>query len=577
MFQGSVITLSPVLPAVNRALAPGLLILLLAACGGGGGGTDDDASDDADAADVLAEDDASTDVIEDDAPPPDGYDPPTGIPAPPFGIVETVESVYGSRDHFTYYVDNSHAEATDTDNPYGSPETPRLTIPGDLEAGDVVQVHGGPYWPEGDRFSFRGQGTESEPIIITGARSSPNPVLTNFVHFPDAQWTIFENFTIETDGNYGLELRPLESDTPIHHVSIRMVTLHGSGRFKSSEQFAAHSDDDTSPISYVVFYGNTSQDAGEWNAEEEDDTSCFSVQHNCSHVWILENVGYRSGGDGVILAHNAAFSTHHVYIGRNTFYENRENGIDIKEANDVIVSENAIYSHRPVSSSSGEGIVVHYDPQNVWLLNNIIADCEMGIVITGARDAWVVGNVLYNINHTGSDWDPESGYSMGAGVHFRGDSSGGVVSNTFHACDTGVQLSAGTTSYALWNNIFSDRAESSSHDIRIANSEIAAVTELDYSLFSGARVYWADASYDVAGLQSGPGQCASCPAGAAAEFEDAGVGDFHLTVDSPARDVGDAHAVYGIFEDRYSISIEEDIDELARPQGSGWDVGAYEF
>jgi hypothetical protein len=567
MIRRPINTLSSLLLAVNLALVP-------AACGGGGGG-EEDAGDDA--MDVVEEQDAIIDVVEEDVPVPDGYDPPTGIPAPPFGIVETVESVYGDRDFHTFYVDNTHPEATDTDNPYGSPETPRLTIPLDLVAGDVVQVHGGPYWPEGDRFSFRCQGTRSEPVIITGRRASSDPVLTNFVHFPDAQWTIFENFTIETDGNYGLELRPLESDTPVHHVSIRSVTISGSGRFQSSEQFAAHSDDDTSPISDVVFFGNTSRDAGQWNATEEDDTSCFSIQHNCSNVWILENVGYRSGGDGVILAHNAAFSTHHVYIGRNTFYENRENGVDIKEANDVIVSENAIYSHRPVSSSAGEGIVVHYDPQNIWLLNNIIADCELGIVITGARDAWVVGNVLYNINHTNTDWDPGSAYSAGAGVHFRGDSSGGVVSNTFHACDAGVQLAAGTTSYALWNNIFSDRAEPTGYDIKIPSSDIAAVTELDYSLFEAAQVDWAGTDHDVAGLQSGPGVCASCPAEAAAVFEDALVGDFHLTVDSPARDVGDAHEVYTIFEDRYSISIAEDIDELERPQGSGWDIGAYEF
>ena len=558
-------TLSPVLAAVNLAL-------VLAACGGGKGTEDasDDASD-------VEEEDVVIDVTEVDVPPGDAYDPPTGIPAPSFGIVETVESVYGSSDFYTYYVDNTHPEATDTDNTHGSPERPRLTIPTTLAAGDVVQVHGGPYWPEGDRFSFRGQGTESEPIMITGSQASTDPVLTNFVHIPDARWTIFENFVIETDGNYGLELRPLESDTPIHHVSIRFVTLVGSGRYRSGEQFAAHSEDDTSPISDVVFYGNTSQNAGQWNAPEEDDTSCFSIQHNCSNVWILENVGYRSGGDGVILAHNAAFSTHHVYIGRNTFYENRENGVDIKEANDVVVSQNAIYSHRPVSSSQGEGIVVHYDPQNIWLLNNIIADCELGIVITGARDAWVVGNAIYNVNHTNTDWDPESAYSMGAGVHFRGDSSGGVVSNTFHACDTGVQLAAGTTSYALWNNIFSDRAEPTGYDIKIPSSDIAAVTELDFSLFTGARVDWAGTVHDVAGLQSGPARCASCPTDADAAFEDAPVGDFHLTVDSPARDVGDEHAVYGVFEDRYSISIAEDIDELERPQGSGWDVGAYEF
>ena len=45
--------------------------------------------------------------------------PVAGIPAPPFGISEQPGAV-------THYVNNQHAAATDSDNPNGTPDRPRM-------------------------------------------------------------------------------------------------------------------------------------------------------------------------------------------------------------------------------------------------------------------------------------------------------------------------------------------------------------------------------------------------------------------------------------------------------------------
>ena len=66
------------------------------------------------------------------------WQPPAGIPAPSFGIVEQPGTP-------THYVDNTNTAATDTLNPNGSPTRPRLTVPTALPAGAVVEVRGGPY------------------------------------------------------------------------------------------------------------------------------------------------------------------------------------------------------------------------------------------------------------------------------------------------------------------------------------------------------------------------------------------------------------------------------------------------
>ena len=86
------------------------------------------------------------------------YTPPIGIPAPSFGIDESV-SMYSSATYnfgggpvaypnagngpYTHYVDSGNQLATDTNNPYGNPFLPRLTIPWVVPLGSVVEIHGG--------------------------------------------------------------------------------------------------------------------------------------------------------------------------------------------------------------------------------------------------------------------------------------------------------------------------------------------------------------------------------------------------------------------------------------------------
>ena len=72
------------------------------------------------------------------------YEPPPGIPSPPFGIDENIPNIYGSEQFFTYYIDNTHANASDLDNPYGSLTKPRKSIPSKLTLakGNVLLIAG---------------------------------------------------------------------------------------------------------------------------------------------------------------------------------------------------------------------------------------------------------------------------------------------------------------------------------------------------------------------------------------------------------------------------------------------------
>ncbi|MDT8302834.1 MAG: hypothetical protein RQ760_15235, partial [Sedimentisphaerales bacterium] len=115
------------------------------------------------------------------------WQPPIGIPAPSFGINENVDMYIGqqytftdgrgtinypissvSGNPYTHYVDKNNSNATDTNNPYGTESTPRLTIPTTLTEGSVVEIHGGPYTYGSRIWTWTSQGTAQKPVFIRG-------------------------------------------------------------------------------------------------------------------------------------------------------------------------------------------------------------------------------------------------------------------------------------------------------------------------------------------------------------------------------------------------------------------------
>ena len=107
-----------------------------------------------------------------------------GIPARPFGLEEThrmyQDAAYdfgagatpypdAGRGPYTHYVDNTHPNSTNENNPFGTPERPRRDIfdrsSCTLPAGAVVEIHGGPYTYKGWR-KIVSQGTAQQPVFV---------------------------------------------------------------------------------------------------------------------------------------------------------------------------------------------------------------------------------------------------------------------------------------------------------------------------------------------------------------------------------------------------------------------------
>ncbi len=345
----------------------------------------------------------------------EAWAPPIGVPAPPFGIKETHEMYAGERFDFdgdgqlepgeeyndagdgpyTHYVDNTHPSATNSNNPYGTAQTPRLSIPPSLAAGSVVEVHGGPYNPT-SHAQWSGNGTSIQPIFIRGASGASQVVIgQNGKHYDVAvsgSYLLVENFDIrghrvvtgETNSADHIAIRK----NHVHHTDDAGVLILPDG------QFNVVFDNEIDHADYVYL----SDDHG------------VSASNGTDSVWIIDNHMHDNSGDSVQFCHGCIENPpRSIYIGRNLMHDDVENGIDIKATlGPVIISQNEIYGHssdhtKDIGSGSGIRINDEGEQGPIAILFNRVHNGPGGIdpdaSSAGDHDwLYVIGNVIYDVD-----------------------------------------------------------------------------------------------------------------------------------------------------------------------------------
>jgi Bacterial Ig domain len=532
-----------------------------------------------------------------------GWQPPIGIPMPTFGIVETAParpSPWISAVPGYYYVDATHANATDTNNPYGTPAQPRLTIPNLLGAGSYVELNG---IYARDHVSPRGlelAGTSNAPVWIRAADPQNPPVITRWWEIVNSSYFVLEHLRFADDASDTTNAGTLTGKLFFYGQRSNGTAAPVSFGVVRHSEFSGNINNgglgfNIGLVYNVVLWDNHVHDNGDVNDPLDQDVHGITIggRGNKHNIWVVDNEMARNSGDGLQInggteslnapAGTAAVtesSIHHIYVGRNYSHHNKQTGMWSKQAQDVVFSENTTSNHRPSSSASGACMGYQYGPDRVWFIANRMFGCDYGI--QGQSDSglgfaspsvYVIGNVIHGIH-----WS--DAFSSQAGYMFRSGGPRHIVGNTFYDVDKGIDSqNASTGTIEISNNLFANvnaAGSSSVHAIVMVSGTLANATTLRNNLFAGPfEVTLGGTSFSsVAALNNGTNRVANLEG--AHGLTDPAAQDFHLVSGALAVDAGTTSGVYQTFFNRYGISIATDASGIARPQGGAWDIGAYE-
>ena len=178
-----------------------------------------------------------------------------------------------------------------------------------------------------------------------------------------------------------------------------------------------------------------------------------------------------------------------MYVGRNTAYSNKQTGFWSKQAVDVIFSQNHCFAHRPSDSSFGQCMGYQYGTDQIWFLFNHIHDADSGIALASDSDlgigtqAYVIGNVIHNIHHSGS-YNPDTPWSS-TGIMVAGGVNRHIINNTIYDVDAGINVAASNGTLEIADNIIANVTVPASNHVFIENSGLAA-----NSAFQDAQTAW---------------------------------------------------------------------------------------
>ena len=348
----------------------------------------------------------------------------------------------------------------------------------ELEPGDRVVLGRGTYTGRFEITKERGcrDGTAARPVQVVGEDGA---VVDGAVRAGRSHWQFI-----------GLEVTPgRDNDLPAirvesSHVLLERMHLH-DGRFNG---VVIAGTAEYVVISNSHIHGFDKRDA----RGDPVDAHGVVVWAGASQVKLVGNEIHHNSGDGIqvngpgdgsIPEHQFA---RNVEILGNRFHDDVENAVDIKDARDVVVKDNKMWSYAPAPAAYGQAISVAYDAANITIAGNHIWKTRGIFVGRGSlgpsrkpaagkpRNVFIVDNYLENPS-------PEGVAFFVAGVQCLA-----IYHNVVRNFSGGVAVRSGTADTAhirVANNIF---LEISTLGFWLTSDYSEVVDLFDYNAFASA-------------------------------------------------------------------------------------------
>lgn len=514
------------------------------------------------------------------------YQPPLGIPKPPFGIEESYRyydrpenrnpalTYYENSEggYYTHYIDNTDPDCSD-ESEFGTEALPRCSIPGvvwTLPAGSVAEIHGGPYVYQ--RQFWDVNGTAQYPVFIRGFDAINRIQLT----------ANGETGNLYLQGTYGI----VENLELFHGKALSLAQNTGDARSRPGSYLSARNMEIHNPSGYTgaggvnlnlgetykVAYNNHVHHNVRGGGADGGTIDSHGLHSNSGgrYHWILNNEINHNSGDGYQACHGCTEDPpRYIYIGGNDFHDDYENAVDLKYIEDVVVSQNTMHSYAHTSDTGTVSpVVIGSDGASTrpWIIFNEIYDSLYGIRVEEGLEVVILGNVMHDLTGPGINLE-----KLGENLV--------VLGNSFIDVEVGISQQWRTTfSLLVYNNIFDG-----SGDLTLAFESPEVIGD---SLFRN-NLFWRDG--DPINLEWGSHISLPDTDALSALLPDQDnliedpllINGFALDPDSPA--IGGARydaaveAVFDRYQGTFDIDIRRDFNGAQRPQGGTWDIGAVEY
>jgi hypothetical protein len=254
---------------------------------------------------------------------------PRGIPEPAFGIEQTVQS------HCANCTLRTQSNLNGLSN---------------IPAGTVIEIAPGSY--NGNDLVISGNGTALQPIFVRGGDGGSKPKIMR-------KTTISGSYIIVENMDFDFNRMDRNLDITGDHITLRHSEVHDfdPGHFSTTVLIYEAAD--------IVIYDSHIHDNGDFTFVGEQDVHGVGIEAS-QRIWLVDSHLHHNRGDSIQLGHDEGNITHDIYIGRNIMHDDGENRVDIKEASNVVITENTFFN----PTNDYAHIVLHDCPENVAALYN---------------------------------------------------------------------------------------------------------------------------------------------------------------------------------------------------------------